>query len=206
MEILKISESKLKVMLTEADMKKYSLKACELDYNDAASRRKFWEILDDIKSSCGFNVEGEKVLIQFYPSKDGGCEMFITKLGAISRAAERTISRSDRLTMLSSLRALYKFSSLEHLAVACGLLNDGEAATSSDLFLGEGGELYLEITERGSASSGGLSGYERLLEFSERVDKALYPYITEHCKRIAKGDAVEKISKASKDSSEAITP
>lgn len=196
MEILKISDNKLKVMLTEADMKKYSLKACELDYNDSVNRRKFWGILDDIKSLCGFNVEGDKVLIQFYPSKDGGCEMFITKLGVLSRAAEKNISRSDRLTMLSSLRVLYKFYSLENLAAACGLLNDEDCPSSSDLFFGEGGELYLEITERGSASSAGLSSYERLLEFSERVDKALYPYITEHCKRITKGNAVEVICKA----------
>ena len=89
MEILKISDSKLKIMLTADDMKKYRLSRDSVDYNDAKTRRSFSEILSYVKSTHGFNTERDKVLIQFYPSKDGGSELFVTKLGLLPPSSER---------------------------------------------------------------------------------------------------------------------
>lgn len=198
MEVLKISDSKLKVMLTREDMHKYSLRAESIDYNNASTRKSFFEILDTIKSTHGFDTEGDKVLIQFYPSKDGGCELFITKLGLLPPSSERSIARSDRVTMLATRRMLYKFLRLSDLIRAVKLLKNGDAKYSDvfydELGSGRGGDYYLEVMERGVSRGGAISVFDLLLEYADKVDKIFYPYITEHCKRLTQGNAIELLS------------
>ena len=92
MEVLKITDSKLKIMLSVEDMKKYRLTKDSVDYNDAKTRKSFFDILNQVKLSHGFNVERDKVLIQFYPSKDGSSELFVTKLGILPPSSEKAIS------------------------------------------------------------------------------------------------------------------
>ncbi len=193
MEILKISDSKMKVMLTAEDMKKYNITSGELDYNDSKTRKKFWEILEDVKVKSGFDAEGDKVLIQFYPSRDGGCEMFVTKLGVLPPSSERSIYKSKRITMLSNLSRMYKFSGLHELVMGARLIKDIDCALRSDIFVSEAGEYYLEIKERGGFGGGAISPFERILEYSERVDRVYYPYITEHCKKLTDGDAISML-------------
>ena len=191
MEVLKISDSKLKIMLTRADMQKFNLKADNIDYNDTSVKRSFWEILDKVKQTHSFDTEGDKVLIQFYPSKDGGCELFVTKLGLLPTASERAISKSDRVTMLATRRLIYKFSDLRSLLLGIRQIAAKKNAKYSEVFVDESGEYYLEIMERGAGKCVYLSEFEHLLEFSERVDRAFYPYITEHCKKLTSGNAIE---------------
>ena len=83
MELILISSSKLKIMLSDADMEKYDLTAETVDYDNTATRRAFWSILDDAKNETGFDAASDRLFIQMYPSKDGGCEMFVTKLGTL---------------------------------------------------------------------------------------------------------------------------
>lgn len=84
MELIMISESKLKIMLTSEDMRAYSIDCSMLDYENTETRRAFWSILDEAKHRTGFDAASEKVFVQVYPSKEGGCEMYITKLGSAS--------------------------------------------------------------------------------------------------------------------------
>lgn len=84
MELIMISDSKLKIMLTNEDMKAYAIDCSTLDYENTETRRAFWSILDEAKHRTGFDAASEKVFVQVYPSKEGGCEMYITKLGILS--------------------------------------------------------------------------------------------------------------------------
>ena len=84
MELIMISESKLKIMLTSEDMKEYSLNYDNLSYENTETRRAFWSILDEAKHRTGFDAASERVFVQVYPSKKGGCEMYVTKLGILS--------------------------------------------------------------------------------------------------------------------------
>ena len=109
MELLLISDSKLKVMLSEEDMRRYDLNAETVNYENTETRRAFWKILDEAKERTGFDAASDKVLIQLYPSRDGGCELFVTKLGLIPPVAEKTIAKSNRVTMLAARRGVYLF-------------------------------------------------------------------------------------------------
>ena len=191
MEVLKINDSKLKLMLSASDMRDFGLSADNIDYNNASVRKSFFKILDSVKQTHGFDAEGDKLLIQYYPDKEGGCELFVTKLGLLPLATERAISRSNRITLLQARRVMYRFSDFDSLLCAVKLLAD-ERVKESDVYLDDGGEYYLELVERGSGRTA-LSEYSRLIEFGKQIPQSSYPYIIEHCERLTKKDALEKL-------------
>lgn len=77
MELILISDSKLKIMLDESDMKKYKIG------NEATSGghtgRAIRSILERARDQIGFNTEGVEIFVQLYTSAHGGCELFVTK-------------------------------------------------------------------------------------------------------------------------------
>lgn len=87
MELIVISENKLKIMLTAPDMAHYELEGSRMDCADSHTRAAFRHIFRDVRAESGFDTEGERLLVQLYASKEGGCEIFITKLGAARSGA-----------------------------------------------------------------------------------------------------------------------
>lgn len=84
MEFILINENKIKVMLSEEDLDEFEIDAEEMDYSNTETKRMFWDILSRAKHSTGFDTDGQRVLVQLYPSRKGGCEMFVTKIGLLS--------------------------------------------------------------------------------------------------------------------------
>ncbi len=82
MELIVISDSKLKIMLTAPDMIRYKLEGSCKDCTDVKTRAAFRHIFDDARREIGFDTEGERLFVQMYASREGGCEIFVTKLGA----------------------------------------------------------------------------------------------------------------------------
>lgn len=197
MEVLKINDNKIKIMLSFADMQAFGLEASELDYNDTGNRRKIFSVLEHVKKNYGFDHEGDKLLIQFYPSKDGGAELFVTKLGLLSAADKRTVSRSDRVTMLAAKRSMYAFSSFADLLLAAKTIARISEVRESGLYLFENGTYYLELTERGDGKGDTVKEYASVLEFASPVSKDKFPYITEHGKCLANKNAVELLASLS---------
>ena len=87
MELIVISESKLKIMLSAPDMAHYELESSRMDCADAHTRAAFRHIFDDARAEIGFDTEGERLFVQLYASREGGCEIFVTKLGNEELAA-----------------------------------------------------------------------------------------------------------------------
>ena len=85
MEYVIINESKLKVILDSYELQNKNLDAQDLDYADPYAKKLFGDILCYAKDNFGFDTSGHRVLLQLYPSKDGGCELFITKLGKLQK-------------------------------------------------------------------------------------------------------------------------
>lgn len=56
MELILISDSKLKIMLTRDDMQQYALDCDTIDYDNTETRRAFWNILDEAKHRTGFDA------------------------------------------------------------------------------------------------------------------------------------------------------
>lgn len=90
MELIVITPTKLKIMLTPPDMKRYDLSPTRMDCADEETRRSFRRIFNDARTQIGFDTTGERLFVQLYTSRGGGCEIFVTKLGEGDGAQSRT--------------------------------------------------------------------------------------------------------------------
>ena len=180
MEYLVISESKLKIIMTPKDTEHYGFTANQADYDSPDTRRIFWRILDDAAEAVGFQPKGDKVLIQFYPSRDGGCEIFVTKLGALSTSAAKLVTKSENVTMLSRARTIYKFKNADDLARALRAVTL-VGAEDCETYVSEAGAAFLSLEERGGVDA---NEYPGICEFGERCPKEMLYYVREHFKRV----------------------
>ena len=78
MELILISNTKLKIMLSENDMRYYKINE-EADCAEPETRRAIRSLLERAREQIGFNTEGSEIFVQLYTSRRGGCELFITK-------------------------------------------------------------------------------------------------------------------------------
>ena len=193
MEFLLIGESKLKIVASEEEMIEYKLDSQGTESGGQGIRRAFWKVLDRAKREVGFDPEGDKVLIQFYPIKSGGCEIFVTKLGILPETSARLVSRSKKIEVLSRSRSIYAFESLDDLRTLCKALknNIGEFLPVSDVYL-DNGRYFLAIEEYGKG--GETIEFPCILEFARGLTTDFGIFIFEHADLLTNGDGIEKFS------------
>ena len=63
MELIVISPTRLKIMLTEPDMRRYALSADTAGCADGETRRSLRRLFDDARKETGFETEGARLLI-----------------------------------------------------------------------------------------------------------------------------------------------
>ena len=187
MDLILINNTKLKIMLTRDDMASYSLTCDNIDYDNTETRRAFWDILDAAKHKTGFDAATDRIFIQVYPSKAGGCEMYVTKLTSRENREreEDSVSFSIKAPQ-EDMRDIYSFCGLDDLIAACARLSGAGYRGKSDIWcdLSQNGHYYLILEYRGGS-------YEMLCEYGGRCASGHYFYITEHCRNIRSGDAID---------------
>ncbi len=206
MEIIMISETKLKVMLSSEDLREFDLTTEALDYSNTETKRMFWEVLGRAKQTVGFDTDGHRVLVQLYPSRDGGCEMFITRLGEICRTecendgeaalsaviapkgANKTRTRSKTHT---GMGAAFGFDTMERLLAVCRRLAALAYVGESEAYLGDDRRCYLFLSDLEVSTYLPLDEYSFIGEYGtvENVS-ALRHFVGEHAKTICSEDAV----------------
>ena len=189
-EFLLIGEAKLKIIMTEEESVRYKLNSLGTECNTAEGRRAFWQVLDMAKSEVGFDPAGDKVLIQFYPLKSGGCEVFVTKLGILPESSARLVSKSDKVSMLSRKKSYYSFDGVGELVGAISALKRtlGGFSPRADVYSSDNGKYYLSIEEYGK---GGESlEFPSILEFGKSIGTDLQLYVNEHFDKLTDGDAL----------------
>lgn len=106
MELILISNSKLKIMLSAEDMKKYNIE-CD---GGCALRHGFKPVLERAHDDCGFDIESGRLLVQVFPSRGGGCEMFVTRVALAdgARVTDASVCIFESMhSMVSLCRILY---------------------------------------------------------------------------------------------------
>ena len=141
MEYIMIDDSRLKMILEAEDLKAWDVSVDELDYDSPCSRDFFEEILAYAKKEFGFDTAGYKTLIQLYPSRDGGCEIFV------SRLCEQCAADKDRCSSEKTCKG-YSFDKLSHLISVCKrLCLEGFSGDSSVWFDSDGRWFLLLCTD-----------------------------------------------------------
>ena len=201
MEFILIDESRLKVMLNKSDLDEFDLRAEELDYSNTETKRMFWDIIGRAKKSVGFTCDGMRVLVQLYSSRDGGCEMFISKLG-ISRDAKngeseaslrfKTLHKNDPS---SSRLGAFSFDNVEWLIAVCKRLSDIGYSEESSAYVDDCHRYYLFLDGLDGSGYFTVDEYSFITEygFAENARDAM-GLLCERGRVICKENAVKILS------------
>ena len=215
MELILISESKLKIMLSAPDMARYELEAARMDCADAHTRAAFRHIFDDVRAEVGFDTAGSPLFVQLYASPEGGCEIFVTKLegqepsAAGDPSAPPLPSHGEKKLLERVLRAdpaprlpepapgedpaaAYRFSALEDLLAVCRRLAGDGGRWRCRVYLEESptGDIWYLIPRSSCALPCFLAEYGAPLPAAGLGD-----YLAEHGRMIGGEDAVEVMGK-----------
>ena len=185
MELIFINDTKLKIILNDADMEYYRLDCNCVNYNNTETRRAFWDILDEAKHKTGFDAASDKVFIQLYPSKEGGCEMYVTKLNLPCPPNQKSLQISQPIVAM--------FKTLKDMIYACRLIKQFSIICNSSAWIDENKICYLLLESDSNSLTSNLSSI--LNEFGSDISNDNFiTYIKEHGKTICENCAVEKLS------------
>ena len=207
-----ISSSKLKIMLSADDMQKYALDH-DVNYADLKTRKAFKSILEEAKQKTGFDAENEKIFIQLYPSKKGGCELYITKiceeadeeydelslkLYTDAKSGKKTSEKSagvipsTKRQHLRERKRAYSFSSLEHMIAVCRRLLSLKWKGQSSAYKGDG-RFYIVLKDKIN-SDAGVDRLSFINEYGESENaERLFKTLSEYATCICSTGAVEKL-------------
>ncbi|MBQ8907977.1 MAG: adaptor protein MecA [Clostridia bacterium] len=192
MDLIRISDDKLKVILDKRDMQEYALSNENLDYDNEDTRRALWEILDEAKRRLGFNAAENRILVQAYPDKKGGCEIYVTKMEEMDAAEGRERRRSIRGRL-----SVFSFGDFDTLCAVCKRLSTSPHQYESALYYHRI-FYYLFIKERLTDSilpPSRLSPLSFVEEYAKRAKGPLEAaYIKEHGESLLESHAIEKLA------------
>lgn len=218
MELIVISPTRLKIMLTEPDMRRYDLPAdlatdladCPRERTRQALRRLFAQA----QQETGFETEGSRLLVQLYASRAGGCEIFVTRLGD----AEEELSSSEQALLervfrqeaeqagageppstclpapAPTRRAVLRLEGLEPLLAVCRRLSLLGYGRESSAYILDNGEHCLFLSLPDTAFFRLPLSYAFLTEYGREGDPALLSaYLAEHGEALCTERAVERL-------------
>ncbi len=191
MEIVRIGKHTVKVSLNTEEAKEYSAASYE-NLNDVEIKEAFSKLLLKIKEKVDFSYAGRKIFTEIYPSKDGGCEVFIS---CISLEAQKALNREKEqigeIKKQKTLRSIYDFDILENLLSASYRLNEIHCKNESSVFYDEERKRYILVLEEIYHKD---LKYAFLLEYSKHIKGTALNYIKEHYKCILKRDGIKILS------------
>ena len=204
MELILISESKLKIMLTAGDMEDYCISNEYMSYENKDTRKMFGKILEKAKEKTGFDSDTGRLFIQVYPSKIGGCDVYVTNCESGEEPVKRTEKKQNQPKKKKEY-CIYSFEKLDDVIGLCSILDNAgyrfESALFCDTEREADGKYYLVLPEeivqtQQYRKKRGVNKSDLASEYGVRMEHMdfLY-YINEDTKNIIEENAVKKISR-----------
>ena len=199
-EFILINSDSLKIIMSKRDLEEFDITADSLDYSDVDTKRMLWDILGRDKRSVGFSCDRERVIVRLYTSRDGGCEMFISKLGTDEECCgsclrSKSAGVQESGSELQKRQGAYSFEALERLLTVCRMLSESGYSGESAAYYDADGIYYLFLDGLDA------TGYFKYDEFSFideygdcRNVEATYSFLCEHGSTICANNAVEMLS------------
>ncbi len=188
MELLVISETKLKIVLTPEDVEEYAIDLDRAEYGDLETRLALFHLFDDIKARCGFDTKDGRLLVELYPDSHGGCEIFVLK---VKTACDSTEGEG---TELRYQKALYSFEELGDALSVCRALQQKQYKRGAELWHGDNALWYL-VLERKTVPGEKIDDLSFVEEFGKRhTAPGDYILFGEHATPILKENAIVRLS------------
>lgn len=206
MELIRISTHKLKIMLTPVDMSHFELNSDSFGEDSEQMHRSFRLLLDEVRKQTDFDADDKHLSVQYFPSREGGCEMFISHLQNDGAQKEPTalLPTVKPPTQLRSLKrasesfrkdCAYRFEGLPHLLAVCRRLSRVESICESTAYRDEGGEYFLLLTVLSASPFSSPEELDFVLEYGSIENASMLRlYIREHAKLICTPNAVHTLS------------
>ena len=194
MELIVICDTRLKIMLTGEDMAHYDLGDPCKEEVSPHTREALRHILTDARAEIGFDTEGDRLLVQLYASKGGGCEIFVTKLEDTGEA--RLIKRiQGEVSDVGQKRTVWmRIETLEDLTALCRRLKAGGYRGESCLYISEGRESLWYVSLTVHELWDGTVDHPYLWEYGTEVKEEISLYLAEYGRGICTDNAVERLS------------
>ena len=194
MEIIMIGEHKLKLMLAREELSTFDLDGAHLDCGRVESKRMLRNILKYLKEQVGFQTDGYRVLVQLFPSRDGGCELFITRMAEPSSCEWRDAEEDADGEPPPEKMEIFSFDRLEWLILVCRRLIDLGYAGDSDAYISDDRRFYLLLQGADSHRYLPLNEYSFISEYGQEESyQAMENFLCEHGKRLCAVDAVARL-------------
>ena len=201
MQLIIINENVFKMIFSPDDMKKYGIDEDEFHLSSTNTRKIITEIIKNCPGGSELQNIGkdEKLIIQLYPEKSGGCELFVTRLPFeenIWEDEDMTQKDNSNLPILRQSseatpkrRVLtYSFWELAWAKEALRSIESRNFSGKCEIFRSENGKYYLALFSEGSPEENS-SPSLYLSEFGELENSEhMLLYLSEHGKRINKSD------------------
>lgn len=194
MEMILINANKLKVILTPDDMERYALTCEMIDYDNTETRRAFWDIFDTAKHRTGFDAASARIYVQAYPSRGGGCELYVTRM--VHKHAERVPTVSLHVKSMPVLDdgeyiCVFRFDTLNDLLNACEKLHDTGYSHPSSAYADRDTQKYYLLLPLFEDEV----GFSFLEEYGHRMtEQVIRSYISEHCICLTRDAAVDLLA------------
>ncbi len=207
MELIRISDRKLKIMLTPMDMCHFELNPDSFGEDSAQMHRSFRRLLDEVRKQTDFDADDSRISVQYFPSRGGGCEMFISNLQRDQEAeTNRKSANPPAIKACTELRpykkrngsfrqeCAYRFSRLEHLLCTCQRLLSGSTVSESSAWRDEYGDYFLLLTVYTATPYSTPEELEFVVEYGCLENPVwLRLYIREHAAAICESNAIASL-------------
>lgn len=208
MELIRISDRKLKIMLTPTDMCHFELNADSFGDDSAQMHRSFRLLLHEIREQTGFEADDTHISVQYFPSREGGCEMFISNLQSEDAERESRITASLAPPSKSSMQlrpvkknggsfrkdCAYRFEELKHLLSACKRLLQIGYICDSTAYRDEKGIYFMILSVLTASPFSTPEELDFVVEYGSVENPALLRlYIREHASLIC-SDAIRQLA------------
>lgn len=192
MELIYINKDNIKIHLLSEELEREGLCAEKLNYSTTKAKKFLWNLFDRVHEQSGFDAAEGRLFIRVFPSQNGDCELFVTRIAKLSADAIR-IERAEDVSNF-----VVKVEGYERLYSLCRRLNSEGMRCKSELFSDNEGNYYMTCIRKSPSYRAGARGdFGFVCEYGEKKEYSdeLYAYLAEHFELICKDKAIEKILK-----------
>ena len=190
MEILKISKYAIRISLTTDEIKEYNIPN-DLSLADEDMKIAFTRLLDKAKSEVDFSYAGRKIFTEIYPSRDGGCEIFISCIYTEDKEGVAKDKQGADNKKSKPMQVIFDFDSFDNLLCACHRLKEINFKKKSVVYYCSESKHYFMVLEDVYIKD---IRFAFLFEYGKNIKANVLSYVNEHYKCIVKRDSVRVLS------------
>ena len=209
MELIVINENKLKIIMNNKDMQFYNLDENEFYCSVTNTREILAKILHNTQVRTGFeNISNnDKILMQLYPDKNGGCELYVTKITLDEKEENLFMVQENEEQYLlpkhiqkkppPKIQPIsYRFDKLEYVIQAAQEMHKRSYDGISSFYRDDYGKYFLIISNQKNDNTEHKSKIDFLSEFGEITNvENTYLALLEKGICIFKEKAIEQLLK-----------